>query len=75
MHQANWRGCFEECVYTRKSADMIGDDDDEFFTTYYCFRCMAVCWGCSEADALVRVRDGGGDIKRRREQNAAFNDH
>ena len=72
MHQANWRGCFEECVYTRKSADMVGGDDDEFFTTY-CFWCMAVRWGCAECDALVRIRDGRRDVKRRREQNAAFN--
>ena len=73
VHQANWRDCFEECVYTKKSANVIGDDDDEFFTTYFCYRCMAVRWGCAEGDALVRIRDGRRDVKRRREQNAAFN--
>ena len=57
MHQANWRDCFEECVYTKKSVDMIGDDDEEFFTTYFCYRCMAVKWGCDEADAVIRSRD------------------
>ena len=29
--------------------------------------------GCSEADAVVCIRDGRRDIKRRREQNDAFN--
>jgi hypothetical protein len=71
--QANWRGCYEECVITRMPAGVIGDDDDAFFTTYYCFGCMAARWGCAEGDALVRIRDGRRDVKRRREQNAAFN--
>ena len=71
--QANWRACYEECVITRRSAGVIGDDEDQFFTTYYCFGCMAVRWGCAEGDALVRIRDGRRDVKRRREQNAAFN--
>ena len=52
---------------------MLGDDDDEFYTAYFCFRCMAVRWGCAEADAIVLIRDGRRDVKRRREQNAAFN--
>ena len=63
-----WRDCFEECIYTRLSAGVLGDDDDEFHVAYFCYRCMAVRWGCDEADALIRIRDGRGDIKRRREQ-------
>jgi hypothetical protein len=72
-HEASWRDCFKECVYTRRSAGVLGDDDAEFYTAYFCFRRMAVRWGCAEADAIVLIRDGRRDVKRRREQNAAFN--
>jgi hypothetical protein len=50
-----------------------GDDDDAWHTVYFCYQCMAVRWGCSEVDAVVRIRDGRRDMKRRREQNDAFN--
>ena len=72
-HTARWRDCFEECVYTRVSGGVLGDDDDEFHVAFFCYRCMAVRWGCTEADAMVRIRDGRRDVKRRREQNEAFN--
>ena len=72
-HTARWRDCFEECVYTRVSGGVLGDDDDEFHVAFFCYRCMAVRSGCTEADAMVRVRGGRRDVKRRREQNEAFN--
>ena len=72
-HTARWRDCFEECIYTRVSSGVLGDDDDEYHVAYFCYRCMAARWGCDEAGALIRIRDGRGDIKRRREQNVAFN--
>ena len=41
-HTARWRDCFEECIYTRVSSGVLGDDDDEFHVAYYCYSCMAV---------------------------------
>ena len=55
------------------SAGVLGGDDNEFHVAYFCYRCMAVRWGCDKGDALIRIRDGRGDIKRRREKNLAFN--
>ena len=72
-HTARWRDCFEDCVYTRVSNGVYGDDDDEYHIAYFCYRCMAVRWDCAEADAVIRIRDGKPGVKRRREQNAAFN--
>ena len=34
---------------------------------------MADKWGCDEADAVTRIRDGKPHIKKRREQHATFN--
>ena len=70
---ATWRDCFEECIYTKVGTGVLGDDEDAFQVSYFCFKCMAGRWGCDEADALTRIRDGRWDIKRRREKNIAFN--
>jgi hypothetical protein len=32
---ARWRDCFEECIYTKLSAGVLGEDDDEFHVAYF----------------------------------------
>ena len=56
-HTARWRDCFEEWVYVRVANGVYGDDNDEYRIDYFCYRCMAVKWGCDEADAVIRSRD------------------
>ena len=42
---AKWRDCFEECIYTKVGAGVLGDDEDAFQVSYFCFECMAGRWG------------------------------
>ena len=70
---ARWRGCFEERITICAARGFYGDDEGEYRIDYYCPRRMADNWGCDEADAATRIRDGKPHVKKRREQNAAFN--